>query len=243
MHRCRIGSRPTGTLRRCCDASRTGDWAGPRRVCCGAQESQFHGPAGRALARGHFPNDRAASELIYLALMHLQRGWRGRPAYWRHPQRARHPVRRTLPGGLPISRPSPPAACRAADWTPWMSTLIRIQSTLCRAVPRQQPDARLAPPAFLPSIGPLLGPHKIPDTLAADAEGVLRATSRCLLPRSREGPSPRPTGECDALASVPPRCGPALSCDVIAAAVASLWTGLAFARSNSRLLPAVARSR
>ena len=34
-------------------------------------------------ARGHFPSDRAATKLIYLALMRVQRKWRGSPATWR----------------------------------------------------------------------------------------------------------------------------------------------------------------
>ena len=32
--------------------------------------------------RGHFPNDRAATKLIYLALRGVQRGWRGAPLFW-----------------------------------------------------------------------------------------------------------------------------------------------------------------
>ncbi len=32
--------------------------------------------------RGHFPNDRAASKLIYLALRRLKHGWRAPPRYW-----------------------------------------------------------------------------------------------------------------------------------------------------------------
>ena len=32
--------------------------------------------------RGHFPNDRAATKLIYLALRRLKRGWRAPPLYW-----------------------------------------------------------------------------------------------------------------------------------------------------------------
>ena len=32
--------------------------------------------------RGHFPNDRAAAKLIYLALRRLKRGWRAPPSYW-----------------------------------------------------------------------------------------------------------------------------------------------------------------
>ncbi len=32
--------------------------------------------------RGHFPNDRAATKLIYLALRRLKHGWRAPPQYW-----------------------------------------------------------------------------------------------------------------------------------------------------------------
>ena len=32
--------------------------------------------------RGHFPNDRAATKLIYLALRGVQRGWRAAPLFW-----------------------------------------------------------------------------------------------------------------------------------------------------------------
>ena len=32
--------------------------------------------------RGHFPNDRAAPKLIYLALRGVQRGWRAAPLFW-----------------------------------------------------------------------------------------------------------------------------------------------------------------
>ena len=32
--------------------------------------------------RGHFPNDRAATKLIYLALRRLKLGWRAPPLFW-----------------------------------------------------------------------------------------------------------------------------------------------------------------
>ncbi len=32
--------------------------------------------------RGHFPNDRAATKLIYLALRDLKNGWRAPPLFW-----------------------------------------------------------------------------------------------------------------------------------------------------------------
>ena len=32
--------------------------------------------------RGHFPNDRAATKLIYLALRRLKVGWRAAALYW-----------------------------------------------------------------------------------------------------------------------------------------------------------------
>ena len=32
--------------------------------------------------RGHFPNDRAATKLIYLALRGVERKWRAPPVYW-----------------------------------------------------------------------------------------------------------------------------------------------------------------
>ncbi len=32
--------------------------------------------------RGHFPQERAATKLLYLALRNVQRGWRAPPAYW-----------------------------------------------------------------------------------------------------------------------------------------------------------------
>ena len=32
--------------------------------------------------RGHFPNDRAAAKLIYLALRGVESKWRAPPAYW-----------------------------------------------------------------------------------------------------------------------------------------------------------------
>ena len=34
-------------------------------------------------ARGHFPNDRAATKLLYLALRGVERKWRAPPLYWR----------------------------------------------------------------------------------------------------------------------------------------------------------------
>ena len=34
-------------------------------------------------ARGHFPNDRAATKLLYLALRGVERKWRASPLYWR----------------------------------------------------------------------------------------------------------------------------------------------------------------
>ena len=106
-------------------------------------------------SRGHFPNDRAAAKLIYLALRRVQRSWRAEFAIHfgeRFP-------------GLPMNRPSQAPACRAPDWTHWMLIPIWIQSTLCRAVPRYQPHACLAPPASLPSNGTLLSPHNLPDSL------------------------------------------------------------------------------
>ena len=32
--------------------------------------------------RGHFPNDRAATKLIYLALRGVERKWRAPPTFW-----------------------------------------------------------------------------------------------------------------------------------------------------------------
>ena len=32
--------------------------------------------------RGHFPNDRAATKLLYLELRGVQRNWRAPPLYW-----------------------------------------------------------------------------------------------------------------------------------------------------------------
>ena len=32
--------------------------------------------------RGHFPNDRAATKLLYLALREVERKWRAPPLYW-----------------------------------------------------------------------------------------------------------------------------------------------------------------
>ena len=32
--------------------------------------------------RGHFPNDRAATKLLYLALRGVQQKWRAPPLYW-----------------------------------------------------------------------------------------------------------------------------------------------------------------
>ena len=33
-------------------------------------------------ARGHFPNDRSATKLIYLALRRVEEKWRGPPDFW-----------------------------------------------------------------------------------------------------------------------------------------------------------------
>ena len=34
------------------------------------------------LTRGHFPNDRAVTKLIYLALRGVERTWRAPPVFW-----------------------------------------------------------------------------------------------------------------------------------------------------------------
>lgn len=38
-------------------------------------------------ARGHFPNDRAAAKLIYLALRGVRRKWLAPPAFWSEARR------------------------------------------------------------------------------------------------------------------------------------------------------------
>jgi transposase-like protein len=42
--------------------------------------------------RGHFPNDRAAAKLIYLALRNVEAKWKNPPIYWHQakPQFAIH---------------------------------------------------------------------------------------------------------------------------------------------------------
>ena len=40
------------------------------------------GRVGRRCARGHYPNDRAAAKLIYLALRGVERKWMVPPAFW-----------------------------------------------------------------------------------------------------------------------------------------------------------------
>ena len=42
--------------------------------------------------RGHFPNDRATTKLIYLALRRLKHGWRAPPLYW-YQVRPEFPIR------------------------------------------------------------------------------------------------------------------------------------------------------
>ncbi len=32
--------------------------------------------------RGHFPHDRSATKLLYLALRNVERSWRAPPAFW-----------------------------------------------------------------------------------------------------------------------------------------------------------------
>ena len=45
------------------------------------ERQEQHG--GRAIrTRGHFPNDRAATKLIYLALRGVERKWRAPPTFW-----------------------------------------------------------------------------------------------------------------------------------------------------------------
>ena len=65
--------------------------------------------------RGHFPNDRAAAKLIYLALRGVSRKWKNPPKYWQEaPRRVLHPVRRPVPDAAVVNPVRPGAGNAAA---------------------------------------------------------------------------------------------------------------------------------
>jgi transposase-like protein len=58
--------------------------------------------------RGHFPSDKAASKLIYLALRNIEARWKNPPIPW-HQAKAQFAIhsRPTLASGLPLARDEP----------------------------------------------------------------------------------------------------------------------------------------